>query len=382
MKGRIVAVVVVLALVAGVVYRVQTQEAGGGSRGPGGGEDRAIAVKTVAVEVRDFPRVIELPGTIEAARQAVVSAQVGGTLLKQLVQEGDSVRARQPLFSLDARTAATRIAQSQANLAAAGAETADAESRLQRLKPLMASGYISQQEFDDAALVRAAARAKAATARAELDAARLDVGYATLRAPFAGRVGRISVRPGDLIPAGGALTTLVAAGGLDARASVAQQDWPALAAARARGPVAVEIFHDLGDTLAARGELVFVDSQLDAASGAVPIKVRLADAPTGLLSGQGVRVRLMLGVEPAARVVPEAALQHAQDGSYVYVVREGKAVIQPVTLLRALDGEQAVSGNLRAGEAVLVEIPQRLKAGSAVKLEGARPNTPARESRP
>jgi multidrug efflux pump subunit AcrA (membrane-fusion protein) len=110
--------------------------------------------------------------------------------------------------------------------------------------------------------------------------------------------------------------------------------------------------------------------------------VRLADAPPGLLSGQGVRVRLMLGIEPAARVVPEAALQHAQDGSYVYVVREGKAVIQPVTLLRALDGEQAVSGDLRAGEAVLIEIPQRLKAGSAVKLEGARPNAPARDFRP
>lgn len=372
MKGRIVAVVVAAALIAGVVYRVQTDEAGGEARGPGGGgAGRAVAVRTVPVEVRDFPRVIELPGTVEATRQAAVSAQVGGVLQKQHVQEGDPVRAGQLLFSLDAGTAAARIAQARASRAGAEAEMAEAAKKRQRLQPLMTSGYISQQEFDDAQLVFEAARAKAASARAELDAARLDLGYATIRAPFAGRVGRIAVRAGDLVAAGDALTTLVAAGGLDVRASVAQQDWPALAAARAQGTVAAEIFHDLGSTPAAAGELVFVDSQLDPASGAVPVKVRLAGAPADLLPGQSVRLRLRLGVEADARVLPEAALQHAQEGSYVYVVRDGRAVIQRVTPLRALDGEQAVSGELAAGEPVLVEIPQRLKAGDKVRLEGA-----------
>lgn len=134
-----------------------------------------------------------------------------------------------------------------------------------------------------------------------------------------------------------------------------------------------DIFFDGRDKPAVRGELNFVDAQLDAASGAVQIKVRLTDAPPGLLSGQSVRLRLRLGVEPGARVVPEAALQHAQNGTYVYVVRDGRAVAQPVTLLRALDGAQAVSGELAAGEPVLIEIPQRLRAGGAVRLEGERP---------
>lgn len=372
MKARIVVLLVALALVAGVVFRMGGKEAGGGPQGHGG-EGRALAVKTVPVEVRDFPRVVELPGTLEAVRQAAVSARVGGALQKQYVQEGDSVREGQLLFDIDARAATARIGQGEASLAGARAEVAEAGKKLERLEPLMASGYISQQEYDDAVLAREAARTRVAAARAELDTARLDAGYAAIRAPFSGRVGRITVRPGDLVQAGAALTTLTQAGSLEARAGVAEQDWPALAAARAAGRVAADLFLGPGAVPVARGELVFVDTQLDAASGAVPIKVRLAGTPAGLLPGQGVRVRLHLGVEAGARVVPEAALQHAQDGTYVYVVRDGKAVQQNVTVLRALDGLLALEGALRAGEAVLVEIPQRLKAGGAVRLEDAKP---------
>ncbi|MBU1225483.1 MAG: efflux RND transporter periplasmic adaptor subunit [Gammaproteobacteria bacterium] len=371
MKLRILVALIVLALIAGVVYRVQNQETGSDRKGGGG--DRALSVKTVPVAKRDFPRVIDVPGTLEAAQQVAIVAQVGGTVLRQHVQEGEAVRAGQPLFSLDARPAQARIAQSQAVLGGARAETAEAEQKLERLNPLMQSGYISRQEYDDARLALEAARARAGTARAELEAAQVDVQYAQIRAPIAGRVGRIAVRPGSLVQAGGEpLTTLIAPGALDVRASVAQQDWPELAAARAQGKVTAEVFHDVARTVQAQGELVFVDSQIDAATGTVPIKVRLKDTPPALLSGQGVRVRLLLGTEPNAKVVPEAALQHAQEGAYVYVVRGGKAVVQPVTLLRSLDGEQMVEGELRVGEPVLIEIPQRLKAGSAVKLEGAR----------
>lgn len=370
MKLRILVALIVLALIAGVVYRVQNQKTGSDRQGGG---DRALSVKTVPVAKRDFPRVIDLPGTLEAAQQVAIVAQAGGSVLRQYVQEGEAVRAGQLLFSLDASPAQARIAQSQATLGGARAETAEAQQKLERLNPLMQSGYISRQEYDDARLALEAARARAGTARAELEAAQFDVQYAQIRAPIAGRVGRIAVRPGSLVQAGGEpLTTLIAPGALDVRASVAQQDWPELAAARTQGKVTAEVFHDVERTAQAQGELVFVDSQIDATTGAVPIKVRLKDTPPALLSGQGVRVRLLLGAEPNAKVVPEAALQHAQQGTYVYVVRDGKAVAQPVKLLRSLDGEHMVEGELRAGEPVLIEIPQRLKAGSAVKPEGAR----------
>lgn len=368
MKLRILLFVIGLALVAGVVYRSHNPERAG-DRNKG---DRALSVKTVPLAVRDFPRVIDLPGTLEASQQVAIVAQVSGTVQQQHVQEGDSVRAGQALFSLDARPARARMAQSQAALTGARAEIVEAQKRLERLSPLMQSGYISRQEFDDVKLALETARARAGTAAAELEAARLDARYAQIRAPIAGRIGRIAVRPGSLVQAGGEpLTTLLAPGALDVRASVAQQDWPQLAAARAHGEVAAEIVAGADRSLRAQGELVFVDAQVDPVTGTVPIKVRLNAAPTGWLSGQGVQLRLLLGTEPNAKVIPEAALQHAQDGNYVYVVRAGKAVVQPVEKLRSLDGQQVVEGELREGEPVLIEIPQRLKAGSAVRLEGA-----------
>lgn len=366
---RILIAVVVLGLVAGTVYRIQSQKADSGERGG----DRALAVKTVPVAVRDFPRVIELPGTLEAAQQVAIVAQVSGTVLRQHVQEGDSVRAGQPLFSLDARPAQARMAQAQGALVGVQAETAEAEKKLERLAPLMQSGYISQQEFDDARLALESARARGASVRAELEAARLEAQYAEIRAPIAGRVGRIAVRTGSLVQAGGApLTNLLAPDVLDVRASVAQQNWTELAAARAQGRVEAEVYAGGERAAAVRGELVFADAQIDAATGTVPIKVRLRAPSSALLSGQSVHLRLLLGSMPEARVIPEAALQYAQDGAYVYVVREGKAVVQPVTLIRSLDGELMVEGKLAAGEPVLVEVPQRLKAGGAVKLQGAR----------
>ena len=375
MKTRILLAVVVLALVAGVVYRTQFESADGQSGGGGG----AIEVKTVAVEVRDFPRVIELPGTLEAAQQVEILAQVGGSLTKQHVQEGDAVRAGQVLFTLDARPAQARIAQGQAALTGARAETAEAERRLERLEPLMQSGYISRQEYDDARVAVESARARVGTTSAELEAARLETQYAQIRAPIDGRVGRINVRPGALVQAGGAaLTALVAPGALDVRAWLAEADWAAVSQARAGGRVVADIYPDAlihadRGTPLAQGELVFVDAQIDPATGAVPIKVRMQERPAALLPGQGVRLRLLLGKASDSKVLPEATLQHGQQGTYVYVVRDGVAAVQPVAVKHRLDGMLAIEGELAAGERVLIEIPKRLKAGGKVRLEGEKP---------
>jgi len=372
MKLRIVLVLVVLALIAGVVYRTNEKPAPAEGR-RGGGPGGVISVRTIPVAVRNLPRVLDLPGTIDAAKQVDIVAQTSGVLQQQRVQEGQAVRAGELLFTLDARPLSAQIAQQRATLAGAHAAERQAGRLVTQLAPLNAPGYISRKEFADAQLAQASAQANAGAARAALQAAQLEWNNTQIRSPIAGRVGRINVQPGSLVQANAQtpLTTIIAPGALDVRASVAQQDWPQLAEARARGKVFAEIYTDDNKTAIARGELVFVDSQIDAATGAVAIKVRLIAPPPSLLSGQGVRMRLLLGDEMGVRVIPDSALQQAQEGSYVYVVRGGKAVLQRVTAVRTLDNNVVVDGKLAAGEPVLIEIPQRLKDGSKVQLEGA-----------
>ena len=373
MKLRIVLVLIVLALIAGVVYRTQEKpapaERGRGGGGPGG----LITVRTVPVAIRNLPRVLDLPGTIDAAKQVAIVAQTSGVLQQQRVQEGQAVRAGELLFTLDARPLRAQIDQNRATLAGAQAAERQAIRLVTQLAPLNAPGYISRKEFSDAQLAQESARASASAAHAALQAAQLEWNNTQLRAPIAGRVGRINVQQGSLVQANAPtpLTTIIAPGALDVRASVAQQDWPQLAEARARGKVFAEIYIGDNKTPIARGELVFVDSRIDAATGAVAIKVRLNAPPPSLLSGQGVRMRLLLGDEMGVRVIPDSALQQAQEGRYVYVVRGGKAVLQRVTAVRTLDNNVVVDGKLAAGEPVLIEIPQRLKDGSKVQLEGA-----------
>jgi RND family efflux transporter MFP subunit len=332
-----------------------------------------ISVRTVPVVVRDLPRVLDLPGTIDAAKQVAIVAQTSGVLQQQRVQEGQAVRAGELLFTLDARPLSAQIAQHRATLAGTQAAERQAGRLVTQLAPLNAPGYISRKEFSDAQLAQTSAQANAGAARAALQAAQLEWNNTQIHSPIAGRVGRINVQPGSLVQANAQtpLTTIIAPGALDVRASVAQQDWPQLAEARARGKVFAEIYTAENKTVIARGELVFVDSQIAAATGAVAIKVRLIAPPPSLLSGQGVRMRLLLGDEANVRVIPDSALQQAQEGSYVYVVRGGKAVLQRVTAVRTLDNNVVVDGKLAAGEPVLIEIPQRLKDGSKVQLEGA-----------
>ena len=161
MKLRIVLLLIVIALIAGVFYRTHEKPAGPETRKGGGAVGGILTVRTVPVALRDLPRVLDLPGMIDAAKQVAIVAQTSGVLQQQRVQEGQTVRAGELLFTLDARPLGAQIDQHRATLAGAQAAERQAARLVTQLAPLNAPGYISRKEFADAQLAQEAARANA-----------------------------------------------------------------------------------------------------------------------------------------------------------------------------------------------------------------------------
>lgn len=164
-------------------------------------------VDVVKVVAGDVPNIIELPGRIEAVRTAEVRARVDGIVERRLYQEGSDVPAGAPLFLIDPRDKQAQLAQAQATLSRAGAAQANARSIVSRYEPLVSRKAVSAQEYDAALSDARQADANVADARAALARARLEVGYTTVRAPIAGRVGRAQVTEGALVS--GASATLM-----------------------------------------------------------------------------------------------------------------------------------------------------------------------------
>ena len=159
----------------------------------------AIPVRTVTVDTQTVPNVIELPGRVEPVRVAEVRARVTGIVQERLYEEGTDVRNGQPLFRIDPRELRASLNQTRAALARARATAANARAVVDRYRPLVEENAISSQEYDAAIAASREAEANVAQIEAQLEAASLQLGYTTVRAPISGRAGRAQVTEGALV---------------------------------------------------------------------------------------------------------------------------------------------------------------------------------------
>jgi len=173
----------------------------GGPGGPGGAMPPA-EVGVVTVALGDVGLITELPGRLEASRVAQVRARAAGILQKRLFSEGSDVKAGQALFQIDASPYEAVLASATASVAKAEANLMQASAQAERFKPLIEAKAISQQEFINAQAAQKQAEADVAVARAAMQTARINVGYAHITAPISGRIGRGLVTEGALVGQG------------------------------------------------------------------------------------------------------------------------------------------------------------------------------------
>lgn len=350
-------------------------EGKGGKAAKGKGKGAALIVKATVAVVKPMPVMIEAVGTVEPEHSVQVRAQVSGVLQSVLFKEGDKVQAGQLLFQIDPRTFQASYNQAQAQLARDQAQLENSRVQRDRLEPLLKREFITQQEFDVAVTSTKSLEATVAADRALLEQAQIQLEFSRIRAPIAGRTGALAVKPGNLVPAAGGGAPLVTINSTDpilVSFSIPERQLEEIRSHQNEKDMRIEILPDRGGPPAAEGKLVFIDNTVTTQTGTVLLKTRVVNKDEPLWPGQFVNVRIILKIEPEAVVVPEAAVQPGQEGSFVYLIdADSKVQVQPVKISRQIGGDVVIASGVKPGAQIITEIPQALQPGITVRVAGA-----------
>lgn len=345
---------------------------------PGAGGPPPAEVGVVTVQPGNVGLVQELPGRLEASRTAQVRARAAGILQERVFTEGSVVKAGQLLFRIDAASLNATVQSAEAALARAQANAANAAAVVERFKPLVAANAISQQEFTNAQAAEKVAQADVAVARAAEKTARINLDFASVRAPIAGRIGRALVTEGALVGQGEA-TPLAVINQLDPlmvnftqSAAEVLRLRQALASGQLKSAGAdaasVRVLLDNGQAVAQSGKLLFSDVTVDPTTGQVGLRAELPNPGGALLPGLYVRVQIEQAQVSDAISLPQQAVTRSDRGDSVMVVdAEGKVSPRPVKVGGLQQGQWLILDGLQAGDQVMVDGFQKLRGGAPVK---------------
>lgn len=331
-------------------------------------------VEVITVERRTVPVTTELPARAQAIRSAEVRARVEGVLEKRLFAEGTDVRAGAPLFLIDPRTLEADVAAAKAALAKARADALVAKQTAERYAALVADKAVSKQDHDVAQARRQQTEAEVAAAEAALRRAEIDLEYAHVNAPIAGRVGRALVTEGALVGKGEAthLATIEQLDPILINFTQSSSEYlrfvESLRAGKAKAANApVRLVTEDGREYPHPGKLLVTEATIDPATGSVAMRAEFPNPERMLLPGQFVRIRLPLAEAADVITVPQRAVQASPQGQVVMLVGpENKVVPKPVRTGGLSGTDWIIAEGLAGGEQVIVNGVQKARPGTPV----------------
>ena len=339
---------------------------------------QATPVSVATVVQSDVATWNDFSGRLEAVERVDIRSRVAGTVEAVHFREGALVKAGDLLLTIDPAPYQADVDRADAQVFAAESRFANAKSNYERSKQLLQDHAISQREYDDSLNAQSEADANLRSAKAQLQTAQLSLGYTQVRAPVAGRVGKLEITTGNLVAAGpGApvLTTLVSVSPIYASFDADEQvvahalrELPAGASARAqieKIPVQMGTVDDTATPIA--GHLQLVDNQVDARSGTVRVRAVFDNADGALMPGQFAHVRMGTVKAEPALMVNERAVGTDQSKKFVMVVgADDKANYREITLGANVDGLRIVTSGLKPNERVVVNGLQRVRPGALI----------------
>ena len=338
------------------------------------GSDAAVSVSVATVVKKPMPIMIAAIGAAEAASVVAVHAQVTGELTSVNFKDGDDVAADQELFTLDRRPLEAAQRQAQASLDRDAAQLANARSQLQRYQDLTDRGIATREQLDQMRTAVASLEATTVADRAALENADVQLAYATIRAPIAGRTGKLLVGVGNLVRANDTapLVVINQVAPIYVVFAIPEAQLPALKGYMGRGPLRVEARPPNTTDPPSVGRVAFFDNSVDQTTGTIAVRATFRNDDRHLWPGQFLDVNVVLDTDTNAIVVPSTAIQDSQQGKVVFVVKPDKTIEQRrIHVERTAGAETVVSDGLTAGELVVTDGQLRLVPGMPVSIRPA-----------
>jgi multidrug efflux system membrane fusion protein len=345
--------------------------ASGATKGGSGGGDASVPVTTASVVRKPMPIEIQVIGAAEPYSSVAIRSQITGQLLKVNFREGDVVQQGQVLFELDRRPLEAALEQAQANLARDMAQAANAEVQATRLNQLVERGISPREQADTAKTSVVALNATVEADRAAVENAKIQLQYATITAPITGRTGALMVHQGNLVRANDQtpLVVINQVAPISVAFAIPEARLSELRRYMARGALTVTATPQNSDD-SSTGTIAFIDNSVDQNTGTIRIKGTFPNTDGRLWPGQFVNVAVTLTTDPAAIVVPSAAVQAGQQGTYVFAVKPDQSVeIRPITVARIRGAESVIASGVNPGETVVTDGHLRLVPGSRISVK-------------
>ena len=356
---KLIILVLLAAIAAGVYHFFIGQKAGGAAGMPGMGGP--VPVDIAAVEQREVVAWDEFSGRLEAVDRVEIRPRVAGTIDAIHFEEGQKVEQGQLLFTIDPKPF-------EAAVQAAKARASFAQAELARARGLLPAKVISQSQFDDK-------RNASEVANAELTKAQLDLGYAQIKAPVAGRINRSEITVGNLVSAGGQaplLTTIVSLDPIYANVEIDEQSFVRYLQAHngnsdALKDIPVQLALAGQEGFPYQGHIKSFDNELDTRAGTVRMRAIFDNKDSALIPGLYAKLRIGGSGEQKLLLISEDAIGTDQNKKFVFVVGADKKVeYRVVTLGPLVEGKRVIRDGLKLGEKIVVGGLQRVRPGVEV----------------
>lgn len=333
----------------------------------------ALPVSTIEIAQANIPLEFEYPARLKSVQSADVYARVEGILLSQNFKEGDIVLEGQPLFQIDPKRYQARVTMARAQYDSAKANLDKAKRDWERTEALYKQGALTIDTYDNALYNYQSAKANVDNTKASLDDALIDLGYTKVVASFTGRIGMRRHDIGALVGAQGSnvLSTLTQLTPIYAEFSIPSNDFYYIRDLEKTNIIAQVILGNdkLYDTL---GSLNFVDSVIDQNTSSVKARAIFENEKYTLVPNEFVRVKLEGFEAKNAIAIPQNALLQDSQGSYVYVMKEGKAQIERVTLGKMLkNGLVLIINGLKSKDIVVTSDLTKISQGMPLTSKGS-----------